>query len=147
RVERLAVVAVGDHADRAVVLGPRHAPRVVLAGEEPPLEVARIAVSVVRGHAEHADRAGFLLPLHDAVVRDVAPQQIAAIAEPHRPLIPAHARGDSLDFGEPEAVAPEARVDDLDRRIRIALARLTLRKLARHRRIREKQPPPPPPPP
>src|SRR5205807_10066065 len=75
-------------------------------------------------------------PLHHAVVRDVAPQQIAAIAEPHRPLVPAHARRDSLDFGQPEAVAPEARVDDLDRRIRIALARLPLRKRARHRRQR-----------
>src|SRR5438445_5696232 len=124
RVKRLAVVALGDHADGAVVLGARHAPRVVLAGEQPPLAVARIAVGVVRGLAEHADRAGFLLPLHDAVVRDVAPQKIASVAEPHRALAPAHARSNSFDLRQREAVAREARVDDLDGRIRIALARL-----------------------
>src|SRR5438309_1689279 len=136
RVERLAVVAVGDHADRAVVLGARHAPRVVLAGEQPPLAVARIAVGVVRGLAEYADRAGFLLPLHDAVVRDVAPQKVAAVAEPHRTLVPARARSNSFHLREREAIAREARVDDLDGRIRVALARLPLSERSRHCRQR-----------
>src|SRR5712691_4536924 len=74
----------------------------------------------------------FFLPLHDPVVRDVAPEQVSAIADPHRPFAPAHARGDSLDLGEREPVAREAWVDDLDERVGIALTRLPLRERARH---------------
>ena len=70
---------------RAVVLGARDPPRVVLAGEQPALAVAGVAVGEVRRLAEDADRAGLLVPLHDAVVRDVAPEQVAAVAEPNRP--------------------------------------------------------------
>ena len=78
RVEPLAVELVDQRRDRAVVLGARDAPPAVLAGDEPALAVARVAVGEVRGLAVDADRARLLLPLQDAVVGDVAPQQIAA---------------------------------------------------------------------
>ena len=74
----------------------------------------------MRRAAPDADRAGLLLPLQDAVVRDVAPQQIAAIAEPHRPLGEAAAAGDALDRGIAEHVFLKARVEHLDVGIGIA---------------------------
>ena len=48
RVQALALVAVGQHGDAAVVFGARDAPRQVLAGQQPALAVARVAVGVVR---------------------------------------------------------------------------------------------------
>src|SRR5262249_35494476 len=123
---------VGDDGDRAVVLGARHTARVVLARQKAALTVARVAVRVVGGLAEYAHPARLLLPPHDAVVGYVAPQEVAAVAEPHRPFAPAHARGDALDLGLRDAVAREAPVDDPDRGIGIALARLPLRERARY---------------
>src|SRR6266850_1379517 len=112
---------------------PSYPARVVLAGQEPPLAVARVAVAVVRGLAEHAHGARLLVPAHHAVVRDVAPQEVAPVAEPHRPLVPAAVRGDALHLRQPELVAVEARIDHLDRRIRVAAARLPSRRRLRQR--------------
>ena len=92
----------------------------MLAGDEPALAVAGVAVGEVRRLAEDADLAGLLLPLEDAVVRDVAPQQIAAVAEPHRPLGPAAAGIEALDRGAEDAVAVEARIEALDQGVGIA---------------------------
>src|SRR5262249_3592894 len=107
----------------AVILGAGDAPRVVLAGDEAPLAVAGVAVGIVRRLAEDRDCPGFLVPAHDAVVRDVAPQHAARIAEPDRPLAPAHAGREPLDAREREAIFGEARIEDLHRRVGIALAR------------------------
>src|SRR6266481_4633478 len=52
----------------------------------PALAVAGIAIGVARGLAEQADCARLLLPFHDPVVRDVAPQETAEITEPNRPF-------------------------------------------------------------
>src|SRR6185295_17400001 len=43
----------------------------------------------------------------------------------------AHVRGDLLDLGEIHAVLGEARIKDLDERVRVALARLPLSQSAR----------------
>ena len=94
RVEPLAVEAVDQHGDGAVVLGADDAPAAVLAGDEAALAVAGVAVGEVGGLAVDADRARLLLPLQDAVVGDVAPQQIAPVAEIDRPLGPAAAGGE-----------------------------------------------------
>ena len=56
RIEPLALVAVDEHRDRAVIFGARHAPSAMLAGDEPSLPVARIAIGEVRGLAEDARR-------------------------------------------------------------------------------------------
>src|SRR5713226_3416648 len=124
RVERLAVIAVAQDGDAAVILGAGDAPCVVLAGDEPALAVAGVAGWLVPGPSEDADRASLLLPLHHPVVRDVAPQEIAAVAEPYRPLAPAKAGRQTLDRGEGQAIFGEARIQDLNRRIRVSLARL-----------------------
>ena len=97
---------------------------VVLAGDEPALPVAGIAVGVVRGRTIDAGASGPLVPAHDAVVGNVAPEQAARIAEVDRPLAPAHAGGEAFDAREREAILGEARIKDVDRRIRITFARL-----------------------
>ena len=73
---------------------------VVLAGDEPALAVAGVAVGVVRRLAVHAGAPGLLVPAHDAVVGNVAPQQAARVAEIDRPLAPAHAGREPLDAGD-----------------------------------------------
>ena len=113
-----------DHGDRAVMLGAGDLTPAMLAGDEAALAVAGVAVGMVRWFAEDADLAGFLVPFEDAVVRDVAPEQEAAIAEPHRALAPPEPRAETLDLGEVEAVPREGRIEDPDPRVRIALARL-----------------------
>ena len=119
RVQLLALEAVDEDGDRAVGLGAGHPARVVLAGDEPALAVARVAVRVVRGRAEDADVPVLLEPAHHAVVRDVAPQQVAAVAEVDRALGPAEAGRDALDSGVAD-LEPEPLVERLDARVRVA---------------------------
>src|SRR4051812_21945244 len=102
------------------MFGARDAPRPVLAGDEPSLPVARVAVGEVGGLAEDADRAGFLVPTHDPLVGDVAPEKRARVAQPHGSFAPAKAGGQPLDPRGLDAVALEALVEDFDRRIGIA---------------------------
>src|SRR5215469_11277364 len=64
----------------------RHAPCVVLAGDEPSLPVAGIAVGVIGGLAVDARVARHLVPAQDAIVGDIAPIDAARIAEIDRPL-------------------------------------------------------------
>src|SRR5262249_59981799 len=71
-----------------------------------------------------ADRTGLLVPSHQSVVGDVAPDQAACVAKPRGPFTPAHARREPLDAGVEEAVFVEARIQALDGWIGIALARL-----------------------
>ncbi len=122
RVELLAVVAVDQHGDGAVVLGARHAPRIVLAAQQTPLAVAGIAVGVVRGLAEHAHMAVFLVPAHHAVVWNVAPDQAAIVVNVDRSFRPSESSSDPLDRGVADLVL-EAFVEDLDAGIGIAPVR------------------------
>ncbi len=75
-VQPLVLPAVGQHRDRAVVLGPRHPPVALLAGDQPTLPVQGVAVGVPGGPAEDADRAGLLVPAQHPVVRDVTPDHL-----------------------------------------------------------------------
>src|SRR4030095_6591031 len=97
-----------------------------------PLPVARIAVGEVRRLPEHAHLSRFLVPPHDPVVGDVAPEDIPPVAEPHRTLRPAEPGRELLHLAGPEPVGREALIHDLDGRVWIPLARLELRqRLAR----------------
>src|SRR5581483_6787053 len=120
RVEPLVLEAVHEDGDGAVVLGARDPPAVVLAGDEPALAVARVAVGEVGRLAEDRGDARLLVPAHDAVVGDVAPQHVPAVAEPHRPLRPPEAGGEALHRRVEDAVLGEALVEDLERGIGIA---------------------------
>ena len=112
-VQALAVEAVGDRRDRAVVLGALDAPGAVRAAHQPSLAVDGVAVGVARRRAEDADVAGGLVPAQDAVVGDVAPHQVAAGREVGRALGPAGALEELLDARARAHEAPEALVEDL----------------------------------
>src|SRR5438874_13061361 len=81
------------------MFGPGHLSCEVLAGNEPSLAVAGVAVGVVRGLAEDADLAGFLVPFEDPVVGDVAPQQTPQVTDPDRAFAPPAAGVKPLDRG------------------------------------------------
>src|SRR5580704_10953902 len=95
----------------------------MLAGDQPPLAIARVAVRIVGGLAIGADGARFLLPFQDTVVRYVAPEHVAAIAEIHRSFRPTATSEQAVDRGKRQAIAVEACIDHRHRRIGIALAR------------------------
>src|SRR5262249_61072953 len=97
-----------------VVRGAAPAPPAMVAGDEPPLAIAGVAVGVIRGPAELAPLPGFLVPAHDPVVGNVAPQHVAAVAEPHRPLAPAHARRKLLERRVEQPEFGEARIEHFD---------------------------------
>ncbi len=74
RIERLAVVGLGQHRDRAVILGAHG--RGAHRARSPPIGLGGRAcgrLALFDGFAEDRDDAGFLVPAQDAVVRDVAP--------------------------------------------------------------------------
>ena len=119
RVEPLALEAVDQDRDRAVMLGAGHAPSIVLAGDQPALAIPGVAIAIVGRLAIDADMAVLLQPAHDPVVGDVAPQQVAAVPEIDRSFGPPEAGGDPLDGGIADLV-PEALVQRLDTRVGIA---------------------------
>ncbi len=119
-VELLALVAVQQHIDGAVRLGPGDAPRIVLAADEPPLAIARVAVGIVRGRAEDAHMPVFLQPAHHAIVGNIAPHQKSAVAEIDRALGPAEAGGDPLDRRIADHVFELLVVEHFDARVGVA---------------------------
>ncbi len=122
RVQPLALETVDEDAQGAVVFGACDPARPMLAGDQPALTVARIAVGEVRRPSEHRHRAGLLFPPHDAVVGNVAPQKEAAIPEPDGPFAETHAGGEPLHRCIGDAVFQEARIEDFDRRVGVGLA-------------------------
>ena len=103
----------------------------MLAGDKSALAVPGIPVGVVRGLTEDADPAGLLVPAHDAVIGNVAPQETTGIAEIDRALVKATAGCEALDAGKREPVFVEGRIETLYRGVGIALARLLSRQCRR----------------
>ncbi len=91
RVQLLALEAVGQHGDRAVMLGARHTASAMLAGDEPAFVIGGVAIGVVARLAKYRHRAVGLVEPHQPVVRNVRPDKIAAGRKVRRPLGPAHA--------------------------------------------------------
>src|SRR6202011_653252 len=84
-VELSPLKAVRDDGDAAVKLLPSDPTTVVLASDQPALEVAGQTVGAVRRFLEQ--RSAFArLVLHPPVVVDVAEQQVAALLPPQRPF-------------------------------------------------------------
>ncbi len=115
-----AVERLGEDRDGAVVLGAGQPLRVHLAGHQPPLAVAGVAVGIMRRFAEDADCPGLFLPFHHPVVRDVAPDQATKIPEPNGALVEAASGGDHLYCRIAEDERCEARVEVLDVGVGIA---------------------------
>src|SRR5262245_8134214 len=99
----------------------------MLGGDETALAIARIAVGVVGGTAVDARAPRLLVPAHDTIVGNVAPEQAARIAEIDRPLCPTETGREPFDAREWEAIFPKARIEHLDSRVGIARVRLPCR--------------------
>src|SRR5262249_27702908 len=138
RIQAFAFEALGDGSNGAVILGATHAPSAVLAGDESSLTIARVAVGKVGRLAKHADRSSLFFPLHHSVVGNVAPEQIAPIAEPYRPFRPAKTVRNALDRCQVQPIFRKALVDYFDGGIGIALVGLPggLQRFCVHRRTR-----------
>src|SRR5262245_32106116 len=117
-VQLVARNGFAEHGDAAVVFGARHA--TALARDESTLQVARVAVRVVCGGAKNGYAARLFAPPQDPVVRDVAPEQVSAVAEPDGTFGPAATRVQPLDCRCRNAVFREACVENLDTRIGIS---------------------------
>src|SRR5215471_5226753 len=116
----LAREAFGEDGDGSIVFRPRQPLSVVLTSDKPPLPVASVAVGIVGGPSEHRDGTGLLVPAHNAVVGDVAEQQLARVAEPHRSFREAEPSADPLNRRQSQDYPLEAWVDHLQIRIRVA---------------------------
>ncbi len=115
-VQPLAVPVVGEHGDGAVMLGPGHPARALLAADQPALPVDGVAVGVAGRLAEHAHRAGGLVPAQDPVVRDVAEHQVAPGREVGGALGPAAAGVQAFQPLVP-AAGPEPLIEHLEPRL------------------------------
>jgi hypothetical protein len=91
-VQPLALVAVRNDRDAAMLFGAGDTAIAVLAGDKPAVPIDGIAVCITGGKAKHADSAGRLVPAHDAVIRDIAPDEVSAGWEVRRTLDPAASR-------------------------------------------------------
>src|SRR5215468_140349 len=96
------------------MLIPDHAPREVLAGELPALEVERVPIAVIGRTPEDGHAAIVFEPAQLAIVRDVTPDQIAPLAAPGGPLGPERPGPEPLDRRVPLSIAVEQRVDGDD---------------------------------
>ncbi len=126
RIERFALESVGQHSDAPVVLGTRHAPPLggragALTNQQPALTVATHAIGKVRVLAVHRQLTRHLVPAHDAIVGNIADQQVATVTDPHRPFGPAHAAGQFLDAGIEYSYVGKAVVQHTDQRVGITL--------------------------
>ena len=119
RVELLAAVTVGNDGDGAIVLGARHAPPRVLAGDQTPFAIHGVAVRIERRIAEDAQMIVVLQQTHHPVVRNIAEDQVAAGCKVCRALGPSKAGGDPLNGTGPDA-ALEPLIERFDVLVRIA---------------------------
>src|SRR2546423_2452820 len=100
-----------DDRDRPVQLVAHHAPGDMLARQLTALEIERVAVAVVGRRAKHADAAVVFDPAKLAVVRNVAPDEVAPYSPPRGGLRPQRARPPSLDRRTPPAQRIARRLD------------------------------------
>src|SRR5207248_4107904 len=119
RIERLAVVSIGDNGHRAVVFPAYDAPKKILARQLPALMIEGIAVGVVGRFAER--RHPPVLP-DIAVLRvagDVAEDEVLSLARPSWPFGPIRAGPQPADWSTSQPDAVECRIDDDDVRVRV----------------------------
>ena len=120
RIETLALEAVCESGDGAIVLGAADAAgHRAFAGDQATLQVACVAVGVIRGFAKHGSHTGDGVPADDAVVCHIAGQQIAPITKPHGSFHPAKAGRQPLHTGAEQAVFQKRRVQHDHRRVRV----------------------------
>ena len=109
RIQPPPVIGIGQRGAAPVGFGPDHRPRAVLAGHQPSLGVAGVAVGIVPAAAEHSQMA-VRGPAQDLVVGDVREQQRLEGREPDRPFGPAEAGGQPFQPRRGLDQRPEATV-------------------------------------
>lgn len=72
--------------------------------------------------AVHREGVGDFVPTHDAVVGNVADQQVSPVADPHRAFGPTHAGGEFFHAGVENPQFEKAVVENVNERIRVSLA-------------------------
>ena len=87
-VERFSVKVVHQHSNRSVIFGSSDAPRTVFATDESPLSIAGVSVAIIGRFTVDAYFTGGFLPFQNPIVRNIAPEQIPAIAEPDGSFCP-----------------------------------------------------------
>ena len=119
----MALPGVHQHSEGPVVFGARHAATTMLAGDQPAVPVTGVAIGKVGRLLKHTDRAGGFFPFEDAVVGNIAPQQVAPIAKPDRAFRPAAPGVQALHGRELEPVLFKAWIERGDGRIRVTWVR------------------------
>src|SRR5207248_8334922 len=84
RVELLAFERIDEHRDRSIFLGSRHAPRGVLATNQPAFTVERVAIGTMRVSTKRRETA-LLFPALELIRWNIAEDKKPAW-HPHRSL-------------------------------------------------------------
>jgi hypothetical protein len=121
RVELLAVPGIGQDSLRAVKLVADDAAVQMLAGDLAALGVEGVAVAVAGRISEDGDVAVLVQPPKLAVVRDVAPDEVAAGLAPGRAFHPESAGPEPLDRGVALTEGGKPGIEDDDVGIGVAL--------------------------
>src|SRR5580765_2458049 len=119
RVQLLPLKSIHQHRHRSVVLGPRHSPCIVFAGDQSPLAVPRISIAEIRWTPKNAHLARFFRPSQHPVTWNITKQQISPVSEPYRPFRPTRSRPQTLHRRVNHHVLCEPRINHFDRRIRV----------------------------
>src|SRR6185312_2818876 len=98
---------------------------------ETALAVAGVAVGEVRGVSVDRDRAGLLFPLDDALVRDVAAEQITPVADPHRSFGPAQPGCEPFHRRQLQPVFLKSRVEGVDGGVGVISGRMPASRMRR----------------
>src|SRR3954447_17340511 len=106
------------------MLGAGHPASAMFAGDKPALPVTGVAIRESGRLPEHANRPGLLLPFHETVVGNVAPEEITAVPESDRAFAPSEARREPLHARTEQDVLCEGWVEDLDRGVGVSFAGL-----------------------
>ena len=120
RIQRLTLKLIGHDSDAAVVLGTCDAAPAMLTGQQTPFCITRHAIGEIRWRTEYTPSARGFVVAHDAVIGNVADQQITPIAKPDRPFCPAHAAAQHLHRAAEYAVLHEGIMQDFDPRVWVA---------------------------
>src|SRR5215813_15606664 len=95
----------------------------MLAGDQTAVPVTSVTIGKVGRLLKHTDRAGGFFPFEDAVVGNIAPQQVAPITKPDRAFRPAAPGVQVIHSGLLQPVLFKAWVKRSDGRFRVTWLR------------------------
>src|SRR5262249_20842132 len=114
---------VHQNREGPIVFGTRYAATTMLAGDQTTLPVTGVAIGKVGRLLKHTERAGGCFPFEDAVVGNIAPQQVAPITKPDWAFRPATPSIQALYGRLLQPVLFKAWIERGDGRIRVTWMR------------------------